>query len=69
MAGRSSEDKGVGMVDEVNEGIANIAVDGDYEPRRREQWATQQTDAAQMGPQLIAEAETIQIHVRREGER
>jgi len=48
MAGRSSEDKGVGMVEGVNEDIAGIVVDGDYEPRRREQWATQRTDAAQL---------------------
>jgi len=39
VAGRNNEEKGIGMADE--EGITDIVVDGDYEPRRREQLAAQ----------------------------
>jgi len=34
-----ADDKGVRMVDKVDEGIADIGFDGDCEPRRREQLA------------------------------
>jgi len=54
-----NEEKGVGMAEEKGD-IADIVVDGNYEPRRREQLATQRTDAAQLA-RLISRAETIRI--------